>query len=222
MSCHPSGSFGPCGSSAPFPVPDPGHGKAASGPERAGLEPPERPELSRALRTETPRPVVASRGEEGREAAFLASYRSGEGALASPGAHSHLTTLLGTGLFRTLGESVCVGDRVKVCVQECRSRSLESKGSALPPDPAELRRRLQLQLLASSSAHQLRPCRRPVWPGKGASEGLSSAVLALGSEVTPLPTLTFAYLWAPGPRPGACSAATHRPGCGHSLPSCLS
>lgn len=122
MSCHPSGSFGPCGSSAPFPVPDPGHGKAASGPERAGLEPPERPELSRALRTETPRPVVASRGEEGREAAFLASYRSGEGALASPGAHSHLTTLLGTGLFRTRGESVCVGDRVKVCVQECRSR----------------------------------------------------------------------------------------------------
>lgn len=61
------------------------------------------------------------------------------------------------------------------------------KGSALPRDPAELWRRLQLQLLASSSAHQPRP--RPARPGEGAFAGFScaSAGACVGGDLSPFP-----------------------------------
>lgn len=94
----------------------------------------------------------AGAGEE--LGAAWASYGVAEGAPALRSARPHPATLLGTGLFCTRGECVCVSDRVKVCACECRGgRESEPQAAlvgggriCLAAGPSRARQRLQLPI----------------------------------------------------------------------------
>lgn len=126
---------------------------------------------------------------------------------------------------------MCVSDPVKVCacacpgVQSCGAREWAVKGSALPRDPAELRRRLQLPLLASTSATGSGLARGRPRPAEGRSRDLVVPVLALVPQVTPASSPNFGGAFrAPGPATPTWSWQQPRSalGYGRSLPGCLS
>lgn len=104
---------------------------------------------------------------------------------------------------------------------EPRAARMGGEKNPLCQDPAELWRRLQLQLLASSFAHQLCPRRGLTGPGEGifADFGSASAGSWIGGDPAPFPARGSRLpnfrgttgLQALRPRPGAGAAAAQRP-----------
>lgn len=116
---------------------------------------------------------------------------------------------------------VCASVCPRVRESEPRAARMGGEKNPLCQDPAELWRRLQLQLLASSFAHQLWPRRRLTGPGEGvfADFGSASAGSWIGGDPAPFPARGSRLpnfrgttgLQALRPRPGAGAAAAQRP-----------